>query len=76
MGLSSADRDADFTAETGVVAVVGAVVFVGVAVVGVVFGFSVTSICLVVDAVLPVSLRMVRRTLYTPAFVNECSTFV
>ena len=47
MGLSSADRDADFTAETVVVAVVGAVVFVGVAVVVVAFGFSVTSICLV-----------------------------
>ena len=76
MGLSSADRDADFTACTVVAAVVGAVVFVGVAVVVVVVGFSVTSICLVVDAVLPVSLRMVRRTLYTPAFVNECSTFV
>ena len=74
MGLSSAEMDADFTACTVVATVVGVVVFVAVVVV--VVGFSVTSICLVVDAVLPVSLRMVRRTLYTPTFVNECSTFV
>ena len=49
MGLSSADRDADFTAETVVVAVVGAVVFT---VVGAVVAFAVTVIVLDSVAVL------------------------